>query len=220
MIEVLGLGMGRTGTLSLKLALEKIGFARCYHMETLLQNPADVKYWKEIDRKGQTDWQALFQNYQAAVDFPSIAYYHELLKAFPEAKCILTLRDPEAWYESASETILDAEPGLIDKMMMSFRLPFSRRLRNLIQVFQLTHKFWVHHAGRKYKQKDIAIAFYQRWNEQIQLEIPANRLLVYQVQEGWEPLCDFLEQPVPEEPFPKANQRSEFKAKNKELLSW
>ena len=218
-IKVVGLGMGRTGTYSLKLALEKLGFGPCYHMETLLEHPEEVKYWKELDRTGRTDWQALWGDYQSAVDFPTIAYYQAVLQQYPEAQCILTLREEEKWYESAINTILDAEPGLREKVIMSFRMPFSVRLRHLVQVFQLTNKFWTRQAGPKFKQKQNALTFYRRWNEQMIHEIPEERLLVYQISEGWEPLCTFLSVAVPNEPFPHANIRSEFKDKNKKLLA-
>ena len=219
-IKVIGLGMGRTGTYSLKLALEKLGFGPCYHMETLLEHPKGVKYWKELDRTGHTNWQALLGSYQSAVDFPTIAYHQAMLQQYPEAQCILTIREEEQWYESALNTILDAEPGIREKIIMSFRMPFSARLRYMVQVFQLTNKFWVRQAGPKFKEKQPAIELFRRWNEQIIQEIPGEKLLVYQVSEGWEPLCTFLKVPVPDELFPHANTRSEFKDKNKKLLAW
>ena len=212
--------MGRTGTYSLKLALEALGWGPCYHMETLLEHPEQVKYWKEIDRTGHTQWRALFGDAQAAVDFPTIAYYQEILQQCPEAQCILTIRDEEQWYESASHTILDAEPSVWEKIMMSFRMPFSARLRHLVQVFQLTNKFWVRQAGPRFKEKQTAIDLFRRWNAQIIQETPSKKLLIYQVSEGWEPLCTFLNVPVPDEPFPHANTRSEFNDKNKKLLAW
>lgn len=101
---------------------------------------------------------------------------------------------------------------------MSFKLPFSSRLQHLIQVFQLTDKFWVRHAGKDFKRKENAIAFYRRWNQQIKQEISQNKLLVYRVTEGWEPLCRFLHVPVPPESFPTSNTRKEFKIKNQQRL--
>lgn len=217
-LKVLGLGMGRTGTLSLKLALEKLGFGPCYHMDDLLKRPTDVRYWKTLDKTGQTDWNALFGAYQSAVDFPTIAYHQAILNTFPEVKVILTEREEEAWYESAYQTILNAEPTLLDKVKMSVKLPFSSRLQHLIQVFQLTNKFWVRHAGKDFKRKERALDFYRRWNQQIKQEIPENKLLVYRVTEGWAPLCQFLSVPVPDESFPTSNNRTVFKLKNQQLL--
>jgi len=219
-IQVLGLGMGRTGTSSLKTALEHLGFGPCYHMETLLSRPSDVRFWKELHRHGHTDWAQLLGPYRSAVDFPVIAYYPALLQQFPEAKCILTERAPDAWYESARATILDAEPGLLDKLKLSFRLPFSQRLRHLIQVFQLTEQFWRQRGGKQYRQREQAIALYHVWVEEIVATVPPERLLRYQVSQGWEPLCRFLAVPVPKEPFPRANSRQEFHQKNQQLLAW
>lgn len=217
-IKVIGLGMGRTGTSSLKLALQKLGYGACYHMKDLINNPADVRYWKEIDRYGETNWQSLFGNYQSAVDFPTIGYYKDILRAYPDAKVILTVRDDESWYKSAIQTILNAEPGFLDKIKMSFRLPFSSRLRSLMQVFKLSKKFWLKNIGNDYKDKEKAIRFFRQWNEQIKQEIGEENLLVYNVAEGWLPLCKFLGTPVPAEPFPKTNSRNEFKDKNKKLI--
>jgi len=219
MIEVIGLGMGRTGTLSLKLALEQLDFGPCYHMETLLNQPEDVSYWKAIDRQGSTNWNALLRDFRSIVDFPVIAYYESFLEAFPDAKCVLTLRDPESWYESVSKTIFTAEPGPVDKVRMSLKMPFSRRLRNLIQVFQLTEKFWVQQGGKNYRNKAQAIRMMEAWNNKIRARVPADRLLEYPVAEGWEPLCTFLKVPVPNTPFPRANSRTEFSQKNKQLFS-
>lgn len=106
-LKVIGLGMGRTGTLSLKLAMEKLGFGPCYHMDDLLNQPTDVRHWKALDKPGQTDWNALLGRYQSAVDFPTIDYYQAILKKYPEARVILTEREEEAWYQSASQTIED-----------------------------------------------------------------------------------------------------------------
>lgn len=217
-IKVIGLGMGRTGTSSLKVALEKLGYGPCYHMEDLINNPADVRYWKEIDRKGETDWQSLFGAYQSAVDFPTIGYYKDILRVYPAAKVILTERDEKSWYESASKTILNVEPGIMNKIKMSLLLPFSSRLQKLMQVFKLSRKFWETHIGKNFRDKEKAISFYRKWNQQIKEEIPADNLLVFKVAHGWEPLCKFLGTSIPDEPFPTSNSRNEFRAKNKKLI--
>lgn len=173
-IKVIGLGMGRTGTSSLKLALEKLGYGPCYHMEDLINNPKKISYWEEIDRNGETDWQSLFDGYQSAVDFPAIGYYKDILRVFPEAKVILTVRDEESWYQSAIQTILNAQPGILGKvkMSMSILLPFSPHLRNLMRIFKLSKKFWIKNIGSDYKNKEKAILFYRQWNTQIKQEIP------------------------------------------------
>lgn len=216
-LEVIGLGMGRTGTLSLKLALEKLGYGPCYHMEDLLRQPQDISYWEEIRQRGGTDWEKLFGNYRSAVDFPVVACYQQLLKKYPDAKVILTVRDEDAWYDSASRTILNIEPGPLGKIRMALKLPFSHRLRKLMRVFRMSGQFWQEHVGKDYKNKALVIAFYRCWNERIRKDIPAERLLVYEVKDGWQPLCGFLDVEVPAEAFPKANTREEFQQGKKKV---
>ncbi|MFP4342073.1 MAG: sulfotransferase family protein [Cyclobacteriaceae bacterium] len=215
-LQIIGLGMGRTGTLSLKIALEKLGYGPCYHMEDLLRQPKDVIYWEEIKKRGATDWEKLFGNYRSAVDFPVVACYQPLLEKYPDAKIILTIRDENEWYESASRTIFNTEPGLGGKIKMALQMPFSPRLRMLMRVFRMSGQFWQEHVGKNFREKEAAIAFYRRWNEQIKNDLPAERLLVYEIKEGWQPLCDFLGVEVPAEEFPLANTRQQFQeGKNK-----
>src|SRR5438094_934614 len=107
-IRVIGAGLGRTGTLSLKAALEELGFTQCYHMIELLMHPEQVTYWEAASAGQPVDWDALFEGYQAVVDYPGCMYYRQLMEQYPEAKVLLSVRDPEKWYESARETIFQA----------------------------------------------------------------------------------------------------------------
>src|SRR5947208_7864431 len=107
-IQVIGAGLGRTGTLSLKAALEELGFGPCYHMIELITHPEQVVYWEAASAGQPVDWDALFAGYQAVVDYPGCRYYRELMRHYPEAKVILTVRDPETWYESCMATIYQA----------------------------------------------------------------------------------------------------------------
>jgi hypothetical protein len=216
-LQIIGLGMGRTGTLSLKRALEKLGFGPCYHMEDLLRQPKDVIYWEELKQRGSTDWQKLFGKYRSAVDFPVVACYQSLLEKYPDAKIILTVRNENAWYESASRTIFNTEPGPAQKVKMALQMPFSPRLRKLMRVFRMSGQFWQEHVGKNFWEKEAAIAFYRRWNDQIRKEIPRDRLLEYEVKEGWQPLCEFLGVAVPHEDFPKANTREAFREGKKKI---
>jgi len=109
-IRVIGAGIGRTGTTSLKMALEQLGFDKCYHMDEVAKNPSHVPMWIDAANGKNVDWDALFEGYQAAVDLPPYAFYSELMAYYPEAKIILTLREPEKWYESASQTIFRLPP--------------------------------------------------------------------------------------------------------------
>lgn len=219
MIKVIGAGFGRTGTLTLKHALERLGFGKCYHMEELLANPHHVEYWKPLFEGKEIDFDALFKGYQSTVDFPGYRMYKEIYKKYPSAKVILQVREPEKWYESALNTIYKAGPSLPKKILMSFKMPFSPRLRKLVKVFMLADNYvWKRDFQGKFEDKAFAIKIFNDHIEEVKKNIPADKLLIYQVKEGWEPLCKFLNVPVPNEPFPVSNERLEFKRKNEELM--
>ena len=104
-VRILGAGFGRTGTNSLKDALELLGFGPCYHMYEVAKNPSHVNIWNRAIDEKEVDWQDLFKEYQSAVDWPTVSFLPELLHEYPHAKVVLTLRDPEQWFETASNTI-------------------------------------------------------------------------------------------------------------------
>ena len=211
-IQVIGAGFGRTGTKSLQLALEQLGFGKCYHMEMLLRNPGGIQYWNEADKTGNTDWNSLFKDeYHSIVDFPGSIYYQQLANYYPEAKVVLTVRDPEKWYESVRKTIFAFDPGIGLKLKMLLMLPFSSTARNLFKVILHNDSvIWKKLFNGKFKDKAYAIQRYQEHIEEVKRNIPANRLLVYEVKEGWEPLCQFLNKPVPDTPFPNTNKGEDF----------
>jgi Sulfotransferase domain len=197
-MKVIGAGLPRTGTMSLKLALEQLGCGPCYHYSTLWQRPGDVDTWAAIEAGQPADWDALLGDFQSAVDWPPSMYYKELMQQYPEAKVVLTLRDPDHWYESFSNTILwahdmPAEPG-------------QEKGRDLMLAY----------AARTFEgsahDRQGALATFQRYGDEVQEYVPREQLLVFEVQEGWEPLCRFLDVPVPEgRPFPRANDRETFR---------
>lgn len=191
-LSVIGAGFGRTGTLSLKLALEQLGFGPCYHMVEVFKNPRAPRYWEAAADREPVDWEEVFKGYGSTVDWPSATFYRELAEAYPQAKVILTLRDPEAWFRSTQATIFARETtGAND---------FERMVEKVI--------------GRLFDQrmhdKDKLIEVFNRHNETVQRVIPPERLLVYEVAQGWEPLCRFLGVPVPTEPMPKVNSTEDF----------
>ena len=210
-LQIIGAGYGRTGTKSLQLALEQLGYDKCYHMEFLLRNPAGVNHWKDAYAGNKVDWDDLFIGYKAIVDFPGSMYYKELAEHYPEAKVILTVRDPERWYNSVRKTIFAFDPGPAIKLKLLLKMPFSATARNLFQVIQLNDKsIWEKHFEGKFKDKDYAINNYLSHIEAVKQNIPAERLLVYEVKEGWEPLCKFLDKPTPNTPFPNTNKGENF----------
>jgi hypothetical protein len=204
-LKVIGAGLGRTGTLSLKMALEELGVSRCYHMVEVFRHPEHVALWDAAGRGEPVDWESLFRGYQATVDWPGCNFYQDYLRLYPDAKVILTVRDPDRWYESAWQTIYQV------------RLAFPRwfrtvnpRVRRLIRM--LDRLIWDGMFQGRFEDKAHAIEVFNRHNEDVKRVVPPDRLLVYEVREGWGPLCSFLGVPVPEgKPFPHVNDAEEFR---------
>src|SRR5262245_33341374 len=201
--KVIGAGLGRTGTLSLKLALEELGFSQCYHMTEVLARMDDARVWDAAARGQPVDWEALFRGYQATVDWPGCSFYAELIRRYPEAKVVLTVRDPDTWYDSARQTIYYVRQAF--PRWMGPLVPRLRHFRRMIDRL-----VWDGTFHGRFEDKPYAIEVFNRHNEQVRLDVPTDRLLVYQVREGWEPLCAFLGVPVPvDKPFPHLNDAAE-----------
>lgn len=210
-LKVIGTGMGRTGTMSLKVALEQLGFGKCYHMFELFQHPEDIVYFQKAERGEPVDWDKLFEGYRSAVDMPVNIYYKQLMSRYPEAKMIHTMRDAEAWYASAIGTIFWAtkpSPGRMLNVMV--RMPFSQVLRKRFPVMQYDGRMVDKEFGKNLHDKTEVIRRYNSYNDEVLNTIPKERLLLYDVKSGWEPLCAFLNVPVPSLAFPKANTREQF----------
>ncbi|MEP6647337.1 MAG: sulfotransferase family protein [Saprospiraceae bacterium] len=219
-IQVFGTGQGRTGTTSLKQALEHLGYGKCYHMFELLNNPEQVIYFEKAERGEEVDWDNLFKGYHSACDFPVIRYYQDILKRYPDARVIHTIRDQESWFKSASNTIFwvtQPSPMRIFKMMI--RLPFSPTLRKRLRVLKFNGMMIRKVFGEDLKNKEKIIDVFNKYNDEILRNIPKEKMLIYDVKDGWEPLCRFLGVPVPKIPFPKSNTTDEFvfNVKNKIL---
>lgn len=214
-LDVIGAGWGRTGTESLKTALEMLGFDTCYHMFELVRRSRHAKHWHALARGEQPDWDDLFRGFRSAVDFPAARYYRELGARYPEAKIVLTVRDPAAWYESARKTILRPMPLGMRVLPRALGL-FSPNLRGMGSVLALVEKelFEKLFEGRA-SDRDFMIDRFTRWNDEVKRTVPAERLLVYDVKEGWGPLCAFLGKPVPSVPFPRANDGAAFAERTK-----
>jgi hypothetical protein len=207
-LEVIGAGFGRTGTMSLKVALETLGFGPCYHMIELFQNPEHVRLWEAAARRDPVDWENLFSGYRATVDWPSTAFYEELMERYPEAKVILTVRDPERWYESTYNTIYGMRRMIsspIFRLVGLFRPGMSRVARMNDRLI------WEETFGGNLEDRERAIRVLEQHNEEVAQRVPPERLLVYEVKEGWEPLCSFLGVEVPKDkPFPHLNDTEAF----------
>lgn len=197
-LRVIGFGVGRTGTFSTKLALEELGFGRCHHMEEVVAKSADqVGLWRNA-ADGKVDWHQAYEGFSSALDWPTAAFCPELVKAFPDAKFLLTVRDTEKWYKSFSETIY---PLVTDTSgLPPDVLPFIEMVIAVIRKtgFDLP------------STRDAIIAAYHRHNDTVKRTVPAGQLLVFDVREGWEPLCKFLGCPVPAKDFPRTNNIQDF----------
>jgi Sulfotransferase domain len=216
---VIGSGVGRTGTHSLKLALEQLGFDKCYHMDELLQHPDGLTYFQKADRGENVNWNELFTGYKSAVDYPVARYYKQIIAAYPEAKIIHTIRDPESWYNSAMDTIFWAsKPSLGRILKMLIRMPFSSVVRKRFPVLKYNGAMIAAIYGKDLKNKAEVIRRYNEINAETLNTIPKDRSLVYEVKTGWEPLCNFLNVLVPTISFPKSNTRDEFR-KNVALIA-
>jgi Sulfotransferase domain len=194
-LKVIGAGFGRTGTLSLKSALEELGFGPCYHMTELFEKPGATEQWSAIANGEPIDWNTVFDGYQATVDWPACAVYKELIQVYPAAKVLLSVRDPEKWYESVASTIYQS----------------SNRDPTPLHARMIDTLIWQGTFNGRFEEKDYAIAIFQRHIEEVKRDVPPEKLLVYDVKEGWPPLCTFLGVEVPaEKSFPHLNDRESF----------
>jgi len=197
-LNVIGAGFGRTGTLSLKLALEQLGFNKCHHMIEVFQDEQQQQYWYDAAFGKTMNWDDVFHGFAASVDFPSCAYYAQLMTYYPEAKVVLSLRDPDAWFASASNTIFNS----MDKSADS----------DSIQSQMVTKLILQDTFGGKHRDAEHAKAVFNAHNEKVQSVVPKDRLLVFEAKMGWAPLCEFLGVPVPDTDYPRTNSTDEFNA--------
>jgi hypothetical protein len=199
-LRVVGAGLGRTGTNSLKLALEQLLGAPCYHMFELIAHPGQVPMWERALRGEQLDWDSLFEGYAASVDWPGCAFWRELARAYPGAPVLLSTRESaQTWWASMEQTIVPALQG----PMLSDQPELMRGQEMVLEMFRT--RFTPEFADR-----DAAIAAYEGHCDEVRREIPAARLTEWQPRDGWEPICAMLGLPVPHTPFPHENRGEEF----------
>ncbi len=194
---------------------------KTYHMKELLTHPEKLDLWLKLKETGTTDWNALYSGYQATVDFPAYPWYKEHMQKYPDAKVILTIRPFEKWYSSVTSTIWQAGPQTLpQKLGMLAKMAFNSKLRGTIKAVKFAKStiFGVHMQGR-FEDKDFAHQMFDKHIADVKAFVPAEKLLVYDVSEGWEPLCTFLDVPQPTEEFPHLNKKENFKEMLKELIS-
>ncbi|MCC7462978.1 MAG: sulfotransferase family protein [Gammaproteobacteria bacterium] len=201
-LSVIGAGWGRTGTKSLKLALEQLGLGPCHHMEAILASARELQLWLAVAHGEAVDWNEVFSGYRSAVDWPSAHYWRELADFYPGARVILTVRPAEAWWNSYSKTLMRAfqksEQGIDDPQMRGVSEMVLRTSRKTF--------------ASRMDDKDALLAAYRDYEGIVRKAFvqDPDRLLVYDVKEGWEPLCRFLRVPVPQGEFPRSNTTEDF----------
>ena len=195
MLQVIGAGNARTGTTSLKLALERLLGGRCHHMIEILKDHSQMPGWTAAIDGESRDWDTLLSGYDAAVDWPSSMFWPELLAANPDALVVLSVRPAEEWFVSLSNTIIpvwDNPPP-----------PLKEFMATLGQLLGERFSFDYHDPA-------AMMAAFEKHNQSVRAAVPADRLLEWTATDGWEPLCARLGLAVPDEPFPKANTTAEF----------
>ena len=203
-LAVIGAGFGRTGTLSLKQALEVLGFDPCHHMDSVKENPAEAPLWIEAANNPNFDWRRLLSHYRAAVDWPTAYFWRELMAFYPQALVVLSLRDKESWYRSMRKTIYNAlvpPPGVT--------LPLAPAMLEMARELVLRRTF----DGRL-DDEAYAYTIFDAHVERVRATVPPERLLVFEARDGWAPLCQRLDVPIPTVPFPHANSTTEFQEAN------
>jgi hypothetical protein len=209
-LKVIGAGFGRTGTSSLKQALEDLGFGPCYHMVEAFAHPEHAPVWEAAAKRQSVEWEDVFRHYQAAVDWPAAAFYEQLMARYPDAQVILTVRDPERWYESVQNTIYTISKLTMSPPMSWLETVFAPHRQQITAV--TSRLAWDELFGGRFEDRQHAIEVFTRYNTDVQCRVPAERLLVYDVKQGWEPLCAFLGVAVPtDRPFPHLNDTAEFR---------
>jgi hypothetical protein len=196
-LQVVGAGVGRTGTNSLKIALEQLTGEPCHHMFEMFGDPGQIPMWTDAIEGRPVDWSAVLADYGCLVDWPGASFWPELSEANPDALVLLSVRSPESWYASASNTIF----GVFDAAPPEMR-PWFETVRRLLR-------------GRFSDQLDDRTAMmdaFVRHNDEVRTTIPAGRLLEWTPSDGWEPICERLGVEVPDEPFPRTNDTNQWRA--------
>ncbi|MDP9458535.1 MAG: sulfotransferase family protein [Actinomycetota bacterium] len=214
-MKVIGAGFGRTGTTSLKRALEELGFGPSYSLNEVFRNPEHVRVWEAARGPAgkEVDWGGFLAGYGVAVDWPACSFYEELMEAFPEAPVILTVRDPEPWYESMRSTIYELRRLTHGPLPLraAFRLaePFVPSVTGTVRLAD--RLVWEDTFHGRFEDRAYATEVFERRNEEVRRRVPPERLLVFDVREGWAPLCDFLGVEAPDKPFPRLNEAPEMR---------
>jgi hypothetical protein len=200
-LQIVGAGLGRTGTHSLQLALQQLLDGRCYHMIEVFGRPDDIPVWHDAINGRMPDWNSFLSEYKATVDWPAAAFWREIADANPDAIVLLSSRDTAGWWKSVNNTIFNVtrrdvptdDPALQAQMKMIDAMLELRFTKNWTDEAEATRAYEAHNAA-------------------VRAAIPADRLIDYRTGDGWKPICDKLGLPIPCEPFPHVNTTDEFRA--------
>ncbi len=211
-MKVIGAGLPRTATLTQKLALEMLGLGPCYHMVDVLSDLRRVEQWQDA-LEGHPDWETIFGGYQSTVDWPGGFYYRELMELYPDAKVLLSVRDPDAWERSMRKTVWGVMFGDEPMTFLSYAQAkvspswdaYLRLMKGMLWEGRGTL------SDDHYRPGALAEAAV-RHNDEVRRHVPPERLLEWSVTDGWEPLCTFLELPAPAAPLPHVNDADMFVA--------
>ena len=198
-LKIIGAGFGRTGTMSVKRAVEQLGCGPCYHMHEVFLHPEHIELWNRAGRGELRDWEEIFADFPVTVDWPAAAFWRELAAAYPQARVLLTVRDADAWYRSASSTIF----RMMDPARATTEI--GRAQLEMAQTLLAERAF-----GGRLDDRDHCIDVYRRHNAEVQRTL-GDRVLTYDVAEGWAPLCKLLGVAVPDSPFPLTNTTEQFR---------
>jgi hypothetical protein len=198
-LEIIGPGFGRTGTNSLRLALEHLGFGPCHHMFEVRDKPELLPDWEAAARGEKMDWSKVFRGYRSQVDWPGARYWRELVEHFPKAKVILSVRDPDQWFDSVQATIVPFMAARGKHPSVHVNAIAEMGYQTVAPIF-----------GHRMSERDHAIRVFRKHIAEVQAEISSDRLLTFDLKGGWKPLCEFLGVDVPDIPFPKTNSSKAF----------
>jgi hypothetical protein len=213
MLKLIGAGFGRTGTASLKEALERLGLAPCYHMYDVMRHPEHVPIWDQAALGEKVDFETLLGAWSATVDWPGCTFWRELMAISPDARVLLNVRDPDRWYESCRNTIYPVTIRRSTDPPEKWQAAIwdDATNANIARRLMINHLIWERTFDGRFEDRAFAIEVFNRHVEEVKRAVPAGHLLVYEVSHGWAPLCEFLGVPVPDGiPFPRLNDTASF----------
>jgi hypothetical protein len=206
-MQVIGAGFGRTGTMSLKAALERLGFGPCFHMIDLIRDPTPLPYWQAAAHGEKVDWTEALEGWESTIDWPGCTFWEEMAEIWPDAPVLLSVRDPEAWYRSCLNSIHAAK-----EMALRGELEGNtEEAPDPATIQMINGLIWNGTFKGRFTDKEFALEVFRRHNDDVKSKVPADRLLVYEIKQGWGPLCDFLGVEVPDEPMPHLNDTDSFR---------